>query len=185
MKNQTILTSNATIRGVVSPTTSAQPRISLATNSISVVPNTTGILATPSTHRCVTCHKTYIHKFHLKRHMKTHEATKKAESSTGYILTTSSPAASPDLIEPTTVHRCPTCDKSFAQKFNLMRHMKSHAGGSIGFECKVCDKFFTREDNLIRHAKTHENEEYVCPKCPKTFTRKDALTRHLATHNKP
>ncbi|KAG8173991.1 hypothetical protein JTE90_029416, partial [Oedothorax gibbosus] len=109
-----------------------------------------------------------------------------AESSTSIILTAPSPAALPDLVAPpTTVHSCVTCSKSFAQKFNLMRHMKSHAEGSIGFDCKVCDKFFTREDNLIRHAKTHENEEYVCPRCPKSFTRKDALTRHLVMHNKP
>ncbi|KAG8173394.1 hypothetical protein JTE90_023759 [Oedothorax gibbosus] len=152
-------TSNGNVLGEVSPSTSVQPRISLTTSSILAASNTTGILATPSNH---------------------------AESSTSIILTAPSPAALPDLVEPpTTVHSCVTCSKSFAQKFNLMRHMKSHAEGSIGFDCKVCDKFFTREDNLIRHAKTHENEEYVCPRCPKSFTRKDALTRHLVMHNKP
>ncbi|KAG8180950.1 hypothetical protein JTE90_024699 [Oedothorax gibbosus] len=54
--------------------------------------------------------------------MKTHEATKKAESSTSIILTAPSPATLPDLVAPPTF----TCPKSFTRKDALTRHLVMH-----------------------------------------------------------
>ncbi|KAG8182181.1 hypothetical protein JTE90_017132 [Oedothorax gibbosus] len=131
---------------------------------------------------CDKCCKTFSNKSHLTRHMKTH-----AEGSIGSINATIPPTMSKTLspsADPTFVHVCDTCRKTFSNKSNLTRHMKNHAEGSIGFDCKVCDKFFTREDNLTRHMKSHDSEEHVCSKCPKTFIRKDKLAKHMATHTK-
>ncbi|KAG8187360.1 hypothetical protein JTE90_016910 [Oedothorax gibbosus] len=126
----------------------------LATSSISVIPNNTGIIATLSRHRCVTCTKTFHSSYNLNRHMKTHEATKKpsmvndgASTSRAQTLVVQNVVSSP-----TTVYSCITCSKSFAQKHNLTRHIKSHEIDT-SYSCPICDKTYSRKDALDRHMK--------------------------------
>ncbi|KAG8173154.1 hypothetical protein JTE90_002694, partial [Oedothorax gibbosus] len=99
------------------------------------------------------------------------------------IVSTTPKTLSPST-DPTFVHVCDKCRKTFSNKSHLTRHQKTHANVITSYTCSICDKFFTRKDVLTRHMKSHDSEEYVCPKCPKTFVRKDVLTRHMTTHTK-
>lgn len=46
---------------------------------------------------------------------------------------------------------CPTCSKSFTEKFNMKRHMQVHSQTRPKFLCNECTKSFAWKDNFIRH----------------------------------
>ncbi|KPV78651.1 uncharacterized protein RHOBADRAFT_51094 [Rhodotorula graminis WP1] len=47
-------------------------------------------------------------------------------------------------------HRCPTCAKAFARRYDLTRHERLHSG-ELPFECGKCGKRFPRSDARRRH----------------------------------
>ena len=58
---------------------------------------------------------------------------------------------------------CTVCDKRFAQKSNLIKHLlakhllisSGERGGERPLQCNVCDKRFTSKDTLSKHLGTH------------------------------
>jgi hypothetical protein len=51
------------------------------------------------------------------------------------------------------------------------------------FECDGCDKRFANKKNLARHLKLHKNErKYVCDVCNTGFNRADYLRKHESRH---
>ncbi|ORX81149.1 hypothetical protein K493DRAFT_149818, partial [Basidiobolus meristosporus CBS 931.73] len=74
------------------------------------------------------------------------------------------------------------CNKSFARKFNLNVHVRSHYPElARPFKCSECLKAFGRKHDLTRHlAAVHKATSlYHCDTCGKEFSRRDALARHL------
>lgn len=92
-------------------------------------------------------------------------------------------------------HRCtfPNCTRSFARRFNLTIHMKTHdPNREKEYACSYpgCKKAFHRKPDLVRHRKVVHRElglnkgkrlskGGMCDVCGKGFGRKDALRRHV------
>ncbi|XP_045462668.1 gastrula zinc finger protein XlCGF8.2DB-like isoform X2 [Harmonia axyridis] len=78
--------------------------------------------------------------------------------------------------------QCPSCERSFSQKGNLLRHYQTHTG-SKPFGCKLCGHRFTQKSNLQKHLATHNGDKrFECGVCNKGFVQKANLIRHLRIH---
>lgn len=47
------------------------------------------------------------------------------------------------------------CEETFGRRFNLKRHMRTHAG-ETPFVCSVCGQSFKQGQNLMKHMRVHE-----------------------------
>lgn len=62
---------------------------------------------------------------------------------------------------------CTICDKAFAYKSSLSKHLISHNR----FRCSICNKAFVQKTLLLQHLKHHNgSKEYKCMLCGKGFT---------------
>ena len=80
------------------------------------------------------------------------------------------------------------CGATFKSKWYLLRHKKTHIGGS-SFTCEICSKEFSTQQHLDRHHNTHipasEKQLFQCdvPGCHNKYSRKDNLYHHqLRSH---
>uniref|UniRef100_A0A224YZB9 General transcription factor IIIA n=1 Tax=Rhipicephalus zambeziensis TaxID=60191 RepID=A0A224YZB9_9ACAR len=83
---------------------------------------------------------------------------------------------------------CPTCDRVFFTKWNLVTHMETHSTDRESFCCphEGCSRFYFQEKNLRQHiSSAHENKRFTCdaPGCTRTFFTKQSLKKHEATHD--
>lgn len=77
------------------------------------------------------------------------------------------------------------CNKEFARKFNLVRHILTHSDDFKQIQCPVCEKLFVEKIQLERHYQVHLKQEkktdFKCLICMKFFNRKADLVRHKKT----
>jgi hypothetical protein len=52
--------------------------------------------------------------------------------------------------------KCPLCDRLFAKRDHVDRHMRSHTKEKP-FKCSQCRRSYGRNDTLLRHLRDHEN----------------------------
>ena len=69
------------------------------------------------------------------------------------------------------------CNKKYRHPQDLIRHIQSHQEKS--FECDFCEKKFAEKRLLKRHIVVHQNvDAYTCEKCGKGFKHNNQLYRH-------
>ena len=75
---------------------------------------------------------------------------------------------------------CNVCQKSFAQKGHLNRHIKCHTGES-DLVCNVCAKQCKNKADLVQHQARH----LTCQACAAVFDSRDSLAEHIVKCHPP
>ncbi|XP_059471705.1 zinc finger protein 665-like [Neocloeon triangulifer] len=108
---------------------------------------------------CTVCGKKLWGQGSLKRHMSTHASTR-----------------------PERIFQCEFCAKMFAQRAQLVVHIRTHTG-ERPHRCSFCGKGFITGQSLIKHERIHTGETpFHCSQCPKAFRSKENLILHQKTH---
>lgn len=79
---------------------------------------------------------------------------------------------------------CPTCGKSFSDKFKMAGHIRSHTGEKP-FPCPKCDKVFALNGTMLRHLRTQHLKEnfFHCDQCDQSFSTKRGLFTHMKNNH--
>lgn len=124
---------------------------------------------------CAECGKRFAHDASAKKHFKKHVPAAQLRSE--------KPERLP-RIPNTGEYTCTICDKVFARKDYLKKHMICHTEEKR-YKCGLCDKSYMRFNALKFHVQsTHEKtEDYICNNCHRAFSSLQSLQRHLQTHS--
>ncbi|GLV44702.1 uncharacterized protein CBL_20615 [Carabus blaptoides fortunei] len=79
-------------------------------------------------------------------------------------------------------HACPDCEKQFATKQKMFRHMWIHRKKS--YACEHCQRTFELQQDLDKHRlSVHPADSpYVCQECGKSFASRQGLWEHGRLH---
>lgn len=80
-------------------------------------------------------------------------------------------------------YKCEHCNKFFARKYHLERHVVVHTGIKE-YQCEYCGKHFCTKGNLLAHVRrVHlQVKEFSCGVCQKGFYSAKDLQTHLKKH---
>ncbi|XP_072294019.1 uncharacterized protein [Eucyclogobius newberryi] len=105
---------------------------------------------------CSICNDTFLDKWTLKSHKRTHKDGKH--------------------------YFCSVCGKKYTHFFSLIEHNRTHTG-QRPFCCPICGKSFAKKHHLKEHIRTHTGEKpYRCSVCGEAFTRSSSLKMHKEKH---
>ena len=81
-------------------------------------------------------------------------------------------------------YNCEKCDKSYALKGDLKKHIKS-VHDNVRYNCDKCDKIFSQKGHLKTHIKSIHDKvrDYNCDRCEKSFSQKGDLNKHIQSVN--
>ncbi|CAH2094919.1 unnamed protein product [Euphydryas editha] len=80
---------------------------------------------------------------------------------------------------------CPECNKTFSNKYNMLKHMESHSGvAGSKFMCNKCNKTYKNRGSLTHHQKVfHEGLlPFLCSMCGEGFPSRMARDTHARIH---
>ena len=134
---------------------------------------------------CVVCEYVTSKKSNLERHTKNKHKSVPSTLSDNVIedITDSHRESElPSAPIPQNIKRfsCPSCDKAYANKKHLTRHIKANHT-DITYKCDQCNMEFGRLDYLVRHIKdVHTTlNNFTCTDCDASFPQKNNLSRHV------
>ncbi|XP_063544059.1 gastrula zinc finger protein XlCGF26.1-like [Cydia strobilella] len=139
--------------------------------------------------QCETCNKVFSSQLKLKSHIDTvhnmvkrFKCTKCSERFTGYFKRHQHLVAIHGEAE--LEYKCNVCDKVYARRYMLSRHMKRDHLEERYFQCEICsNKFFARRDLESHMVKHNGARTFECTVCKKAYARKKTLTEHMRIHN--
>lgn len=108
------------------------------------------------TYECPDCKKTFRTKHHLSNHMRRHLNIR-------YHCTRSG------------------CNKSFAMKFSLHKHLEEHEG-EARYVCPQCGHISITYDTHNYHVRRHAGRKFLCTDCGQTFVQSSHLKAHMWKH---
>lgn len=105
---------------------------------------------------CQVCSRKFLNQGLLNQHMKIHLGTNRLQTIP-----------------------CQFCDKMFAAKYLLKRHILSiHNNCKTQYLCHLCPKSFPAEFKLNIHIRTIHRQRFQCPKCSFSCKSRDFFKRH-------
>nr|XP_029726035.1 zinc finger protein 878-like isoform X2 [Aedes albopictus] len=150
----------------------------------------------PRKYACTMCEKAFVKSSHLKDHMKVHNKIDEepVECKVCHkMLKNMNSFRVHKISHGPKKHVCVICDKAYAVRQNLKKHMQSHKSKSTfeavkqhsdhPFRCDVCFKLLKNQISLRYHKKIHQPKRKVCPICNAAFVRSRDLRDHSATHS--
>lgn len=82
-------------------------------------------------------------------------------------------------------YECYICQKTLADPKTLKLHIRLHTGKNLK-HCTICDRGFAKKNHLTRHMASHEKKEYPCGQCTEVFDSLQERRVHMsAEHPKP
>ncbi|XP_061725965.1 gastrula zinc finger protein XlCGF57.1-like [Cydia pomonella] len=80
-------------------------------------------------------------------------------------------------------YKCEECNQQFKFKCHLDIHSKDSHEGIKPYNCNICNKRFAHRRGLYRHVKvTHNKKRFQCEECNKLFTDASYLNKHKLLH---
>jgi len=80
--------------------------------------------------------------------------------------------------DPSKPWKCEVCDRKFAEKCTLKRHIRIHTKEKP-WKCKYCPKAFNQSCSLQAHVRVHTGERpFPCSFCPKRFRQSTHRRQH-------
>lgn len=130
---------------------------------------------------CDICEKKFVKPEYLYRHLRKHTGEFICPLCLGVFARKENLLSHVCSSQETQDHlECPYCQKQFAVKKYLKRHMLKHMMLS---SCKWCCHVFTTTTDINEHKCTAPN--HVCGQCGKKFAQRTHLNRHIKLHNEP
>ena len=79
-------------------------------------------------------------------------------------------------------HTCHLCSKTFGLKCDLQTHINTVHSFIKPFKCQTCDKSFGLRGTLVQHEKNvHDIKDHKCVACEKRYVQKSHLNFHIQT----
>ena len=142
---------------------------------------------------CDVCGKSFKEKGDVKRHRRIHEKND-SEPNVTFVFEDEDTAferMKPPKEKP---HKCDLCDKFFAEKWEVVRHRRTHTENSQrlnetteedkAHQCDVCYKSFWERRSLNMHMIMHTGEKkHQCNICGRAFLRKNHYNYHMRIHS--
>lgn len=143
------------------------------------------VASADKTKYCPLCEKTFVKKYLLERHIRSHTGEtpyKCEECGKGF-------TRKDRLYTHARIHSgekpycCKECGKGFNQSSHLKTHIRIHTGDKP-YKCGICGKGFAQSHDRKKHERVHTGERpYVCPLCGKDFSDNSQLWKHARTHD--
>lgn len=79
-------------------------------------------------------------------------------------------------------YSCHICSKTLADAKGLKLHIRLHTGQNLK-RCNICNRGFAKKNHLTRHMDTHKEKIIQCTHCEEICTSNHELKLHLTAHN--